>query len=90
MITNFPFPGQTVLTQLTLPYKLYFLVFCLVPLFTQWLTVKSLDTSLVLAATTGHAGKDLASATQGKSTSWLSYGQYSSFYIIGIVLGFFN
>lgn len=68
MITNFHFPGQTVLTHLTLSYKLYFLVFYLVPLFTPWLTV-SLDTSLVLAVTAGYAGKDLASATQGKSTS---------------------
>lgn len=38
------------------------------PIFTPWLTV-SLDTSLVLAVTNGHAGRDLASATQGKSTS---------------------
>lgn len=90
MINNFHFPGQTVLTHLTLPYKLYFLAFYLVPLFTQWLTVNSLDTTVVLAAKTRHTGKDLSSATQGKSISlvvlwtilFLLYYWYSVYFLI--------
>lgn len=87
MITSFHFPGQTVLTHLTLPYKLYFLVFYLVPLFTQWL-MKSLGISLVLAVRTGHAGKDLASATEGKSVSLIILWTILLYYCYGV--WFFN
>lgn len=91
MINNFHLPGQTVLTHLTLPYKLYFLVFyiiypmvnCEEPRYYFSFSSHNQD-MLVKFCLVPHRTKPLL---------WLYYGQYSSFYIIGIVfrfLGFFN
>jgi len=89
MITSFHFPGQTVTTPLTFPYKLYFLVFCLVPLLIQQPAVEGLSISLVLAATTGHTGKDLASTTQSKRTAPVVLWTILFLIYYGMALAFF-
>lgn len=64
-------------------------MFCLVALLAQQPTVESLGIPLVLAATTGHAGKGLASATQSKRTALVVFWTVVFLVYYGRVLAFF-
>lgn len=83
------FTLQGELSQLLSPFSLCFLVLCLVPLLTQQPALESLGISLVLAATAGCAGKDLASATESKRAALVVLWTILFLVYYSMVLAFF-